>query len=349
MKTRRLSTKIDIQQLLNSEYIKHMNKKAYIRHILKDNNKPISWKILQKGGTQRRINQDGYVFLYDENDDDGFILCVSKRTPKGICFNIDFNEEEGIYINISHYRGCSENKDLPEEGGTLIMLKAILRIILSKPTINNYNNIFLTDNSTIMCKKEDKKYNVKLMDMYFLCTGCMWYSSLAPMFMRSRIDSQYFLNDREKIVGTEAVSWIEFLEKLKPSIVDELNGIGHIYYLIDNKNIDINKKGSASKLLNEMRLHTEIVSVNGKEEKQHPYCELFYKHMRDFFKAFGVTNTSYSGTDWGILIRNGRILICDEYELHQSCMGRRGWLIPRILLENVTLNEYNELLGMVQK
>ena len=331
METRRI-----INTIMQNGYMKHMSRIAHVRHLLQDNGGPVSWEILHI--------QSGYVFLYDKNDAHGFIICVSQRKPKGICFNIDFNIEEGIYINISHYRSCSDNKDLPEEGGTLIMLKAILTIILSKPTINNYKNIFLTDNSTIQCKKNDKNHSIQLMDMYFLCTGCTWYSSLAPMFIRNKIDEAQFLKDRKKIIGPMGLSWDNFLQRLPLEVLEELNGIGYIGKIIRDKAINSNENSSASRILNELRIYTENTIENGIE---HPYCYLFYRYKYDFLNAFNVS--SLVGMDWGILIKNGRIILCNEHEIHNTCMNKRGWLIPKFLIQNVTLDVYVDLLNEVQR
>ena len=78
------------------------------------------------------------------------------------------------YINnISNYKDCSCDGNLPSNGGGKILLKFVINYLIQNKNIFKFkiNKIVLQDNSYITCKK----INIPLSDLYFLTHGDTWY------------------------------------------------------------------------------------------------------------------------------------------------------------------------------
>lgn len=87
--------------------------------------------------------------------------------------------------------------------------------------------------------------------------------------------------------------------------------------------------------------------INGKEETNHTYCSIFYDYMYDILNGFNIQ--SLNMLDWGIILRNGKIIACNQDPIHNRCVNKkRGWVIPANLLEYVSAQEYKILLEKVQ-
>ena len=306
-------------------YLLKMTTDARIRSLLKNGDRREGddvWKQIQYGGAE--IIRNGYVFKYDEMDDTIISYSKKKHQP---CFKISFSpEEKRILIDISYYSDCAHNKDLPASSGTLLMLKLIFEIILKHHTINNYTSISITDNSKVkqMTKDGKKFYYINLANMYYVSTGCTWYSSLAPMFLKNEIDYLEFIDDRKKIVGSESLSWNSLLANIPE------NPRGELKKLINITGIDKNEPESASKILNKIR-----------EAKTHSH--IFYYFNNFFIKSFHVT--SLTGKEWYIPIINGKIIAPN---IENSCKNKKGWVVPDEYIKYISANQYNTLRKSLQ-
>lgn len=307
-------------------FLKKQTVLARIRTFLKDGNRRDRediWKPIQYGGSI--VKHEGFEFRYDNFDDT--IIGYSKKKKQ--CFTIIFEEEvRNIVIDISFYKDCCHNKDI------LIILNAALLLIFKNKNLNMYKTIGITDNSgkSIKSYENDKLKMVDLPNMYFICTGCTWYSSLAPMFLKDRVRHRKYISDRKHIVGAYSLSWNNLLDKLEnpikrqlENILDELN--------IKIGTIDKNLPDSASKILNIIR-----------DDKT--FSIIFYKYMDDLLKAFDVS--SLYAREWAILIEDGRIIASRQEEIQNQCKNKKGWIIPDEFIKYVSVEEYNNMRESVQ-
>jgi hypothetical protein len=305
----------------NHPFVKRETLNARIRTIEKGIDRKIQWSYLQTGGGKYSIENKGYIFLYDKEDKN---TIISFRKGGGNCFRIVFNIDiHTISIDISYFSNCSDNKPLEKGSGTLIMLEAILKIIFAHKDFKKYKSIRITDNSSIRCVSfiDKKQYDIRLMDMYYLCTGCTWYSTLAPMFLYDELEDMQFLKERKQVL---TYSYETFLKNLSKSTHDAL--ITHI----DTKGIDITKPGSAHEVLNKIR-------------KERTHCIFFTLFLEEFIRAFDTS--SLRSKDWCIALENGFVITPDK----NPCMKEIGYLFPKEIMKVIPEKDYNELKKKLQK
>lgn len=305
--------------------------RAHVKTISKNliNNidkRPVWRRIQQGGGKTESVAIGDYVFLYDIENKSSIISFSEKE---GICFHITFDiPTKEIGIDISFYSSCSKTKPLEKGSVVLIILQAILKIIFSRKEINKYNKILITDNSSIECKSyiDGSFVEIRLMDMYYVCTGCTWYSSLAPIFIRDEDDDIKFEKERQMIVGDSALSFNEFLEKLPEEPKKHLEEILKEYTL----SIDVSKPGTASFILNEIR-------------KARKHCVIFKMYLSDFLRAFKTE--SLFGKPWIIALENGKVLAPEI----NTCMKESGYIFPKEMLKIIPNDSYNLVKKSLQK
>jgi hypothetical protein len=309
---------------LDHPVIKKLSAEVWQHNKIHKSGKYPKWRILHRGGG--KITSNGYTFLYDETEDS--IICVANKPYKGLCFKITFDEESGIVgIDISYNQGCLFNKQLPKSSGTLIMLQAILELVLTNKNIARYNAIVITDNSSISCRShyDGKDYTIKLMDMYFVSTGCTWYSSLAPMFLLKQYDEKQYLIYKSRILSD--LKWSDFLNKLPEHTKDVLTT--EIEF-DDPATMDL----PAYVILNKIR-------------KGQYHCIFFKLFLHDFMQAFDVE--SMYGKEWCIPLQNGHIISCEEDTVSVSCKHpEKGWLIPSNFIKKVSREQYTSIKQKVQ-
>ena len=277
------------------------------------------------GGVKKEYTKDNYVFMIDEEED--MIIAYSKRNLP--CFKITFSPEDGnILIDISYYPDCAHNIDLPKSKGVYTMFQLILYFIMNHKDIDLYNYIQLTDNSSIPVKLNDSDVYINLANMYFLCTGCTWYSSILPIFLKKYLDFEKYILDRYKLIGPDGLSWTTFLENLPPHIKKNLEEA------INPKNVDINKKGTARLILNKM-----------KELKA--YTIIYHLYENELLNAFGVS--SLTGKDWCLPLKDGKIVIPDHGTPETKCLDKTKMAIPEKYITYMNKEEYDELRKDIQK
>jgi hypothetical protein len=299
----------------------HFLKKHGHFHVDKQN----IWKTLPQYGSGKEIVRANYLFKYNEDND--MIIALSKH--KGLpCFRVTFESyTKSIEINISYYSDCAHNQELPSGKGTQIMLGVVFELIAKNPNFPKYRRISITDNSSIVQYTENKdEYYVKLADMYFICTGCTWYSSLAPMFLQNKKDERTFLEDRSHIIGPTALSWQDFLKKLPNNISTYLKKLIHI----ESQSALI--PGSASVVLRRM-----------KELKK--YSIIFYKFHDEFLRAFNIG--SLFEKEWSIALFRGKILVPMTGPTYE-CQNPKGWLIPESFLQTISNTDYQIIKDKLQ-
>jgi hypothetical protein len=295
--------------------ISHYNAKTGVRRT------PESvWKRLslpQIGGVIRNYKKDGYIFQIDEEED--IIIAYSKK--KLPCFKITFAPEHGnILIDISNYPDCTHNIDLPKSKGIYTMFQLIFYFILNHKDIELYNYIQLTDNSSIPVKINDTNVYINLANMYFLCTGCTWYSSMLPIFLKNYVDFERYIRDRYKLIGPNAPSWYTFLENLPSHIKNKFEEA------INPINVDIHKSGTALLILNKM--------------KQLKVNTIFYNlYENEMLNAFSVS--SLTGKDWCLPLKDGKIIIPDHATPEIKCLDKSKMMIPEGSITYMNKEEYD--------
>jgi hypothetical protein len=316
-------TKTRKQNFKDHPFIKKASAKAYSQNITNGIKKKPLWKRIQSGGGSIKVGD--YIFLYDEEGESTYISYSKKGK---ICFFISFDlPSQEIGIDISYYSHCSYSKPLEKGTGTLSMLQAILQIIFSRSDINSYNRILITDNSSIDCVSflDKSLREIKLIDMYYLCTGCTWYNSLAPMFLKKQYDEESYLEKRSHIIGDHSLSYDTFLERLNDPLRKVVESISDKYITFDTS-----KPGSASKFLNEIRkakIHTSIFDDD---------------FIDDFFEAFDAK--SLHGKSWFIALHNGKIIAPET----NICMKDTGYIFPKEKIQTVTNEDYQKIKSLLQ-
>ena len=331
MKTRR--SRIRKQTTRKSSILQHpqIRKATQQLHLrAKQRNKVYTknWKIQTGGGL---LQMEGYTFVYDDVED--HVECLT-RDRRNLCFSIDFDKEtREIGIVIGYFPNCSVDKDLPESSGTLVMLKTILQYILQRSDITEYTKLTLDDNShkEIQSFEDGKVYKTRLMDMYFVSTGCTWYSSLAPMFLtRIRDDNEY--NKGRKNILT--LSWATFLSRLV-SNDDEtwpMTSKERQTYFVDLFEVK-NSNTMACDILNMIRI-------------DRTYSILFYKFIDAILIA--MHTKSMFGRNWTIPLRDGKILCPTEPHEVLDCQNKKGWTVPVEYFTYVSPEEYNAVKDSLQ-
>ncbi len=317
------------QSILHHSQIRKATQQLQLR--AKQRNKVYrkNWKIQTAGGF---LHTEGYTFVYD--DKEGHIECLTKDR-KNLCFSIDFDKEsQEIGIVIGYFPNCSINKELPESTGTFVMLNTILQYVLQHPDISRYTKICLDDNShkEIQSFEDGKVYKARLMDMYFVSTGCTWYSSLAPMFPTRVKDDETYQKGRAFILSK---TWSSFLDSI--SIYGKIFSITpeqKKYYFEDIlKEFKISEKSRARDVLNTIRTDRK-------------YSILFYKFMDLILDAYGVL--SLFGRNWTIPLRDGKILCPTGSHDVLTCENKRGWSIPASYFTYVSEEEYDAVKSSLQ-
>jgi hypothetical protein len=309
------------KKIISNEFLKRISKEIYIKNRIKYglNGKYPKWKNLKQSGGEI-IEEDGYQFLY--SDDGETIIC---STRKALCFKIDFSlGDKEISIDISYSSDCSINKELPRGEGTIAMLKAIFKLIFTHKNIKLYEKITLSDNSEFKCHNKYSKKNpvseISLVNTRFIATGCSWYSTFAPMFLYSRKEEMQYLFDKNIVTN---MLWGEFYNKLSDKtrkFIDAVFNFGE----------DDISDVKACKVIDTIR-------------KDKDACGFFAFFLGDLMKAFGIE--SQSNKKWCIPLRNGKIIYCKEVN---DCFTNNG-LIPQILIENVSCDDYNIIKSKIQK
>lgn len=329
MKTRR-NKRIHANQtrtLLMHPYIRKESKNVWVKNKINHIDKYPRWKHIQTGGEKKQIEKNGYIFVYDDNGDT--ILCTPRNPYKGTCFKIEFDERSGtIGVDISYNEDCTYNKELPRSHGTHIMLGVILQLIFDHESIHKYKTIMITDNSSVDCISflDNSTHKLRLMDVYYVSTGCTWYSSLAPMFLQMQIDEEKFMKGREKILSS--FSWNEFVNELSKEVQDVINYV-----------IQFDKKETRN-----MPAHEVLNKI--REERYH--CALFHQYIDEFLRAFDAE--SLRSKIWCIPIRNGCVIASKEDILTCSCKHpKSGWIVPDSAIEYVSLNEYQTIKKSIQQ
>jgi hypothetical protein len=213
------------------------------------------------------------------------------------------------------------------------MLQTILQYILQHPDILSYTKIRLDDNShkEILSFEDGKVYKARLMDMYFVSTGCTWYSSLAPMFPTRVIDDEVYQKGRKNILS---ISWNTFFSRLV-STDDEM------WPMTLHERETYFKNLFAVKNMNERACDI----LNGIRMDRH-YSILFYKFMDAMLIA--MHTKSMFGRNWTIPLREGKILCPTGYHDVLSCQNKRGWAIPPAYFTYVSVEEYNAVKLSIQ-
>lgn len=268
------------------------------------------WKRLTlpviRGGSRKHYRMNDYVFQVDEDEDMIIAFSKNKTLP---CFKITFSpEEKNISIDISYYPDCSYNKDLAQSSGTIIMFRLIFYFILNYKDIHLYKYISLTDISAIPISHRNKDIYVNLANMYFLCTGCTWYSSIIPLFLKNHKDHTTFMDDRNRIIGPTALSWRKFLDNLPKPIRDEFQD-----KITIGSNFDVNIPGSARIILNKL-----------KELRKNTIMYTLYE--KELLRAFDVT--SLTGKEWCIPLKDGKIVVPNYQSFQMVCKNKNGWVLP---------------------
>lgn len=285
-----------------------------------------AWK--QYGGVIKYIEMTPYIFKYDETNDRILALSKKKKLP---CFRIDFfREDRTIGLDISYYGDSCDNENilLPNSNGVQLMLNAAIAAVFQRKDVKYYNRIYLTDNSGKKLET-DKESIVNLADMYFICTGCTWYSTLIPMFLEKEPEHNSFIQFRKNIIGSFALSWNDLLKGVSEKCKFDLENIREIY-----KEEDASSPGSASRILNTIRMNRQ-------------YSYIFYNYMDEMLRAFSIT--SLYAKSWIIPMKMGKIISCDDDIIQTSCKNKGRWLVPEQLLQNVPLNEWNALMKTLQQ
>lgn len=309
--------------ILKTPIVKHETRQLWVRSKLRGKEYTPNWKL--HGGVQKSIDILGYSFVYDETEQQ--ILCLSKDKTSA-CFKIDFDETVGsIGISIGYFPSCSTNKDLPESSGTLVMMKAILTLIFQHPNITRYTNIEINDTSHILVAsfEDNVKYKTRLMDMYFLATGCTWYSSLVPMFLKSKQDEDNYLLWRTFILSTK---WTDFLDTMLSSKMSIDKETRKKYFEFKEHP----KNALAHEVLNEIR-------------KERTHSIVFYKFMDHMLVWMNAL--SLYGKPWIIPIRRGKV-ICPTEGPIPFCKNEKGWGLPDNLIEYIPLSEFNTIKSDLQ-
>lgn len=309
------------KSIFNHPYIQKETSNIIVRNRIKGISSKPQWQVVQSGGAL--IESHGYTFLYEKNN--SIYTCVANKPYTGLCFKIEFNKDDKtILLDIGYSPGCSINKELPKSFGTLAMLHAILKIIFTHKDIKRYNSIQLSDTSAIICTSfmDEREYMIELANMYFISTGCTWYSTLSPMFLLSKSDEQTYYKDRSTILNPE-YTWNTFLSKLPASVSEMLRS---------NIQFENPKRGEepAHSILNKIR-----------DVKHH--CIIFKLFMEDFLKTFKVSNMK--GKVWCIPLRNGRIVGCKE--LNECMRAEKGWILAEYI-DWVSIEDYTSIKNSIQ-
>ncbi len=303
-------------RILNHSYVKSATTALWVRNLQNGRNEKPMWSILQNArGT---IDSDGYIFMYSEDKET--LICVARKPYKALCFKVEFDPvSKLISVDISYNKGCAQNRDLPRGEGTLAMLKAILRIIIGRSDINNYNAVIITDNSLIELSYNQK---IRLMDMTFVSTGCTWYSTLVPMFLKYKDDEIWYLSDREKIL--RGPSWNEFIARIPTTKTQE---IFNTAIQFDN---DTKRQLPAHQILDLIRKRRDNLGL--------------FTYIDDILLSFNVS--TMRGKEWIIPLQNGKIVYSDDLDL---CKPSDGWIIPDEYMINISGKQYDVIKQTLQK
>jgi hypothetical protein len=300
-------TKTRKTDVLQHPFVKKATMDLRIRNLVYGIKDSVIWKRAQfGGGTEIAIGP--HIFTYEDITEgkERTVICIAKQ--KGICFRINFApDEKTISLDIGFYPNCSAPIPLDKASGVMPMLEAIMTIIFKSKDILMYDKITLTDNSYVDCRAFDdgRLITIDLMDMYYLTSGCTWYSSLIPMFLMDMDLDHHFLKHRQNIVGESAYSYNKFMSKLSPDVVKAL--------AIIPQPTDPNAPGSASQFLKQI-----------KEDQTH--CVFFRRYRSEFYKGFDATYfVSLHGTQWCAALDNGRLLA--PTTLH--CMHEKHGIVAK--------------------
>ena len=317
----RFKTRRRTNSIVKHPYIQKETTNIIVRNRIKGIYSKPYWQVIQSGGAI--VESQGYTFLYEKNN--SIYTCVANKPYTGLCFKIEFNKEDKtIILDIGYSPGCSVNKELPKSSGTLAMLTAILKIVFTHRDIKHYNSIQLSDTSAIPCTSfiDNREYMIELSNMYFLSTGCTWYSTLSPMFLLSKSDEKTYLTDKTLILNP-SYTWNTLLSELPLTTSDTLKSI------IQFENPD---------RANEPAHHI----VNSIRDAKH-HCIIFKMFMDDLLKTFKVS--SMKGKVWCIPLQNGRIIGCKEVD---ACIdAKKVWILSE-LIDWVSIGEYNALKNKIQ-
>jgi predicted nucleotidyltransferase len=156
------------------------------------------------------------------------------------------------------------------------------------------------------------------MDMYYVCTGCTWYSSLVPIFLHNEGEDELYEEERENIVGEYSLSFDEFLENLKLSKkeFEFIKKISEEYISFDTSDV-----GSASKILNEIR-------------KNRKHCILFHLFLDNFLSAFH--SRSLYGKEWIVALDDGFIVAPES----NKCLKTTSSLISKDKFKIISNEDY---------
>ena len=328
LKTRKSKRRNDVPKtrkysVLCNPIIKYETKQLRHRSMMRGGLYIPNWKLF-KGGIRKEIEVYGYQFVYDDTEQQ--VICLSSDNKT--CFKIDFDiSEKTIGISIGYYPTCSVNKDLPESSGTLVMLQAILTLVFQHPDIASFTNIEINDNSHILVSsfEDGNKYKTRLMDMYFLSTGCTWYSSLTPMFLKNKRDDENYTVWRTKILS---MSWKSFLENM----------------VSDKMPIDLETRKKYFEFQN-YPMNADAHTVLNEIRKERTHSIIFYKFIDHMLVWMNVL--SLYGKPWIIPLRNGKI-VCPTEGTILTCKNERGWGVPEALIEYVSLTEFNAIKAGLQ-
>jgi hypothetical protein len=305
--------------------------------------RPVWRRIMHKGGAdQKTVEQDGYQFMYTEQEDS--ILCMTRR-KSGICFKIDFGGHD-VGISIGYHKDCAINKDMIQSEGTNIMLKLIIKLILTHRDVRKFRRIIINDNATVL---DEKGRKIVVADMSMICTGCTWYSSLVPMFPEDPEDEQTFIHNRQNLFGpphTEEITGpmrMEYpisFERLMEVLPSHISSVFIETLAIIGESYDLVKHLNASVVLNKIRAKKTHSSV-------------FHDYMKQLMQAFNIT--SLYGMAWCVLMENGKIL-AQRDETHrcikktQTEEGLDGnyvpskyvWMLPETFIKYIPNEEYEQ-------
>jgi hypothetical protein len=190
------------------------------------------------------------------------------------------------------------------------MLQAILTILFAHPDFSKYKQIQIDDNSHIYIKshKNGKYYETRLMDMYFLSTGCTWYSSLAPMFLSKVQDDKEYQTERAHMMN---ISWEEFTRNLPVQL-----------------DMEATKEELAYKVLNRIR-------------KERHQSIVFYDYMNQMLRAMGIS--SMYGKMWTIPLKTGKVVFPTSDSQDIGCVNEGGWAIPEPYRIHVSGDEFKKI------
>ena len=295
---------------------------VWVRNMLQGRNKLARWLPVQSGGGE--VEAAGYRFLYDEEDGGDTLLCISRPPVRATCFRVWFDREaQQISLDVSYHARCAQNKELAKGDGTVAMLSAIVKVVLARPDIASYRCMVVTDNSTIEVPDGGgEPLKLPLMDVFFMCTGCTWYSSLAPMFLRDAgVDAQY-REDRDK---RGQCTWDAFIDRLPSRVAAVVEA--HIEF-----------GEAATRLL-------PAVSILERIRAGRTHAFLFH-YTPDFLAALGVR--SLRGTEWVLPLQDGDVPVPTGDDLASCRHPTRGWVVPADRIKAVSAAEYDRIKRYIQ-